>query len=53
MSRRANFCANVCPVCSRAKKGNKVCQAIAGVDRKFCPMCKAYEKETGKRADGR
>ena len=45
------FCRDDCPICKSARKGNKQAKwFVKNVDRKVCPMCKAYEKETGKLA---
>ena len=49
LSEKAVHCRDKCPFCSRAKRGNKLCKAIASVMRLICPNCKAYERETGKR----
>ncbi len=49
LSEKALYCRDKCPICSRAKRGNKLLKAIASIDRLFCPHCKAYERETGKK----
>jgi RNA polymerase subunit RPABC4/transcription elongation factor Spt4 len=48
----ARFCAEVCPVCrrARAKQRGVAFWFVKNVDRKVCPMCKAYERATGKLA---
>lgn len=38
-----------CAICSRAKRGNALCKALASLYRLVCPNYKAYELETGKR----
>ena len=49
LSEKAAYCRDKCPICSRAKRGNKVMRVIASIDRLICPHCKAYERETGKK----
>ena len=49
LSETAAYCRDKCPICSRAKRGNKAMKVLASVDRLFCPHCKAYERETGKK----
>ncbi len=52
MSRRAEFCRNICPICKRARtKGGVAKWFVKNIDRKVCPMCRAYEREYKKRAD--
>ncbi|MDF2957091.1 MAG: hypothetical protein OD814_000713 [Candidatus Alkanophagales archaeon MCA70_species_1] len=52
MSRRARFCAEVCPICRRArsKKKGLAYWFVKNIDRKICPFCRAYEREFGKPA---
>jgi hypothetical protein len=49
LSEKAIECRDKCPICSRAKRGNRLCKAIASVSRLVCPNCKAYERESGKK----
>ena len=49
LSKEAIYCRDECPICSRAKRGNKLCKGGAALCRLVCPKCKAYERETGKR----
>ena len=45
------FCRDSCPICRAARRNNKVAKGfVKNIDRKICPMCKAYEKQTGKKA---
>ncbi len=49
--KKANFCREKCPVCARARKGNRLAKIfVKYVDRKICPYCKAYERVYGKKA---
>jgi hypothetical protein len=53
LSERARFCAEECPICKSARKGNRTAKwFVKNIDRHICPFCKAYEKETGKKAYG-
>jgi hypothetical protein len=49
LSEKALMCKEKCPICSRAKRGNKFCKIIASMTRLICPHCRAYERETGKK----
>ena len=49
LSEKALYCRDKCPICSRAKRGNKLCKILSSIDRLICPNCKAYERETGKK----
>gem|GEM_PF-2284992 len=49
LSESALYCRDKCPICSRAKRGNKPCKLFAALCRLVCPHCKAYERESGKR----
>lgn len=48
----ASFCEHTCPVCTRARKnpGGAAFWFVKSIDRKVCPMCKAYESKHGKPA---
>jgi hypothetical protein len=49
--KKANFCREKCPVCTRARKGNKLARIfVKYVDSKVCPCCRAYERVYGKKA---
>lgn len=48
---RANFCKDRCPVCTRARKGNRIAKIfVKYIDRKICSNCRAYERLYGKKA---
>ena len=49
LSESAVYCRDKCPICSRAKRGNKPYKVMASLCRLIYPNCKAYERETGKR----
>ncbi len=46
----ANFCKNVCPICTTARKKQKGAAYwfVKNVDRKVCPFCKSYESVYGR-----
>ena len=48
----ANFCKNVCPVCTTAREKQKGAAYwfVKNVDRKVCPFCKSYESVYGRLA---
>lgn len=48
----ATFCEKYCPVCVGARKKGKGIRYwfVKNIDRKVCPMCKAYERKYGKPA---
>ncbi|MGY0288710.1 MAG: hypothetical protein ACUX7D_08185 [Candidatus Methanodesulfokora washburnensis] len=49
--KKAGFCKEKCPICTRARKGNRLARVfVKYVDRKICPYCKAYERIYGKKA---
>ncbi|HIH70172.1 hypothetical protein [Methermicoccus shengliensis] len=51
ISKRAEFCKARCPICTRARKGNRVARLfVKHIDRKVCPACRAYERVYQKRA---
>jgi len=50
-SRRAKFCKDTCTWCKRARtKGGVARWSVKNLERKYCPMCKAYEREFQKPA---
>jgi len=50
-SRMARFCKDDCPWCKRARdKGGVARWSVKHLERKYCPMCRAYEREYGKPA---
>ena len=47
-SRRAKFCKATCAWCKRARtKGGFALWSVKNLERKCCPMCRAYEREYG------
>jgi hypothetical protein len=51
VSKRAEFCKNTCPTCKKARaKGRANRWLVKHIDRKVCPMCRAYEREYQKLA---
>ncbi|OKY78414.1 MAG: hypothetical protein BTN85_0905 [Candidatus Methanohalarchaeum thermophilum] len=51
LKKKADFCKDKCPVCNRAREGKKISKFfVKHIDRKVCPMCKAYEEVYGKKA---
>jgi len=51
MSRRAEVCKDTCPICKRAReRGGAAKWFVKHIDRKVCPMCRAYEREYDKPA---
>jgi hypothetical protein len=45
------FCEERCPICKSARRGNRVARwFVKNIDRKICPMCRNYEKQTGRKA---
>ena len=48
----AAFCEDSCPICTRARKnpGGLAFWIVKNIDRKICPMCRAYERKYGKKA---
>ncbi|MDI9645534.1 MAG: hypothetical protein QFX40_02420 [Archaeoglobales archaeon] len=51
MLKRANFCKEKCPICTRGRKGNKIARGFTKhFCRKVCPYCKAYEQIFKKKA---
>ncbi|MHC1584916.1 MAG: hypothetical protein ACXQS7_01450 [Candidatus Syntropharchaeia archaeon] len=51
MGRLADFCANTCPVCTRARDHEGLARAfVKHIDRHICPACRAYEREYNKPA---
>ena len=47
----AEFCEAKCPICTRARRGNRLALwLVKYIDRKICPACKAYEKKYNKPA---
>ncbi len=51
LEKRAKFCEEKCPVCKKAREGNKIAKwFVKNIDRKICPFCRAYEKVNNKKA---
>lgn len=51
LKKKADFCKDKCPVCTRArKKGKGFLYTMVKLERKLCPYCRAYEKVYGKPA---
>ena len=51
ISKRAKFCRDLCPDCKMARKRGGIFKwFVKNVERKVCPMCRAYERELGRPA---
>mgnify|MGYP000846050953 FL=1 len=51
LKKKADFCKDKCPICTRArKKGKGFLYILVKTERKLCPNCRAYEKVYGKPA---
>jgi hypothetical protein len=51
LQKKADFCKNECPVCTKArKKGKGFLFWMVKLERHVCPNCRAYEKVYGKPA---
>jgi hypothetical protein len=51
VSKGAKFCKDTCPWCRRARiKGGVARWSVKNLERKYCLMCRAYEREYGRPA---
>ncbi|RKY02129.1 MAG: hypothetical protein DRP55_03305 [Spirochaetes bacterium] len=49
--KRARFCAEKCPICTRArKKGKGLLYWFVKIESLICPYCRAYKRVYGKPA---
>ena len=48
IKKRAEFCKDVCPACTRARnKGKGFLYHLVRLERHICPSCRAYEMVYG------